>query len=485
MRVTSEMQSNQSLRFIQSNYARLAKLHEQLASGKRIQRPSDSPAEIVQIRQNSAENLRLDTHLKTIRDVGVVLQNSVDALIESRGVLTHAKDIAIEVNSAAHDAASDSAFAHQIDVVIDQMLRVGNRQLPDGRYLFGGTASHAPPFEVTAVDSAERPTDVAYRGSDQASEAVVGKEIRVGTLIPGSEVFQMRHRATTIFTGTTGARPGTGTDSAVEPGSLVVKHTLTSIAGASGVSTGTSSASGDTIIGPSGAHTLNIIDTSGTGASGTVSLNGGPPVAFTNSGADLRVTGPNGEAVFLNTTSITPGFSGTVSLTATGTMSVDGGTTSQPIDFSANQVMTDGGTGEMTNVDSTQIRRAGTDRLDYQGATDAFQALIALRDDIRNVHGLSTLDRSKALGRHIAALDRINNDVIDALGGQSVQAEYLTKLEERTADVQLDIQKATDGIEAIDVAGTIAAVQKQENLYQMSLQLTARMNSLSLADFLN
>ena len=295
----------------------------------------------------------------------------------------------------------------------------------------------------------------------------------------------MRHRATTIFTGTTGARPGTGTDSAVEPGSLVVKHTLTSIAGASGVSTGASSASGDTIIGPSGAHTLNIIDTSGTGASGTVSLNGGPPVAFTNSGADLRVTGPNGEAVFLNTTSITPGFSGPVSLTATGTMSVDGGTTSQPIDFSANQVMTDGGTGEMTNVDSTQIRRAGTDRLDYQGATDAFQALIALRDDIRNVHGLSTLDRSKALGRHIAALDRINNDVIDALGGQSVQAEYLTKLEERTADVQLDIQKATDGIEAIDVAGTIAAVQKQENLYQMSLQLTARMNSLSLADFLN
>ncbi len=485
MRITSEMQTNASVRQIQANYARLAKLEEQLSSGKRILRPSDSPAEIVQVNQNNAENLRLDSHLKTIRDAGVVLQTSVDALTESREVLTHAKDIAIEVNSAAHDAASDGAFAHQIDVVLDQMLRVGNRQLPDGRYIFGGTASNAPPFVVATTDSSQRPKDVLYRGSDQPSEAVVGKAISVGTLIPGSEVFQARHRTTTAFTGTTGARPGTGTDSASEPGTLLVKHTLTTISGASGLTTGTSSAASDTIIGPSGAHTLTIVDTSGTGASGTVSLNGGPAVAFTSTGTDFKVTGPKGEAVYLDTTAIAAGFNGTVSLAATGTLSVDGGATSQPIDFSANQIVTDGTTGEMTNVDSTQIRQASTDRLDYQGATDVFQVLIALRDDIRNTHGLSAIDRSHAIGRHIAALDRINYDVIDALGAQSVQAEYLSKLESRTADVQLNIQEATDNIEAVDVAGTIAAIQKQQTLYQMSLQLTARANSLSLADFLN
>ena len=485
MRITSEMQSHASIRQIQANYARLSKLEEQLSSGKRILRPSDSPAEIVQVNQNNAENLRLDSHLKTIRDAGVVLQTSVDALTESREVLTHAKDIAIEVNSAAHDAASDGAFAHQIDVVLDQMLRVGNRQLPDGRYLFGGTASNAPPFVVTATNSSQRPKDVDYRGSDQQSEAVVGKAISVGTLIPGSDVFQKRHRMTTDFTGTTGARPGTGTDSASKPSSLLVKHSLTTISGASGLRTGTSSAASDTIIGPSGAHTLTIVDTSRTGASGTVSLNGGPAVAFTNSGTNLRVTGPSGEAVFLNTTTIAAGYKGTVSLTATGTMSVDGGITSQAIQFNANQVVTDGATGEMTNVDSSQIRRAGAERLDYQGASDAFQVLIALRDDIRNVNGLSAIDRSQAIGRHIAALDRINNDVIETLGSQSVQAEYLSKLESRTADVQLNIQEATDNIEAVDVAGTIAAIQKQQTLYEMSLQLTARANSLSLADFLN
>lgn len=484
MRVTSEMQTQQTLRNLQMHYARMSKLQDQLASGKRIQRPSDAPADMVQILQNRAEDLRLDTHLSTIRDAGVVLQTSVDAMTEAREVLTHARDVAIDVNSGSHDPVTDNAFAHEIDVAIDRMLRVANRQLPDGRHLFGGTASGTVPFAVTSTDSASRPTAVAYRGSDQDSEAVVGKALSVGTLISGSRVFQARDRQTTVFTGSTGARPGSGTDSADVRGTLLVQHTLTTIAGASGISTGSSSAMGDTIIGPGGIHSLTINDTSGTGASGTVSLNGGPPLAFTNADTDLKVTGPNGEVIHLNTTAISPGFSGSVALTATGTLSVDGGTTSIPIDFSANQVVTDGTSGAMTNIDSSMIRQAGTEQLDYQGTADVFQILIALRDNIRNVQSLSAADRSKAFGRGIADLDRINKGVVEAMGSQSVQAEYLAKLQDRTADVQLELQKTNDNLESVDLAGTISALQKQENLYQMSLQLAARMNSLSLADFL-
>ena len=485
MRVTSEMQNQQALRFLQLNYARMTKLQDQLATGKRIQRPSDGPADMVQIMQNRAEDLRLDTHLSTIRDAGVVLQTSVDAMTEAREVLTHARDIAIEVNSAAHAPASDGAFAHEIDVTLDRMLRVANRQLPDGRYLFGGTASATAPFAVTSTDSASRPTGIAYRGSEQESEAVVSKGLSVGTLIPGSRVFQPRARETTVYLGSTGARAGSGTDSATARGTLLVQHTLTTFAGASGISAGTSSVTGDTILGPSAVHSLTITDTSGTGASGTVSLNGGPPLTFTSADTDLMVTGPQGEVVYLNTTAIAPGFNGSVDLTATGTLSVDGGATSIPIDFSANQVVTDGTSGAMTNVDSSSIRQAGTEQLDYRGTADVFQVLMALRDDIRNTQGLSATERSEAITQRIAELDRINTGVVEAIGSQSVQAGYLSKLQDRTADIQLDLQKANDDLESIDLAATITALQQQENLYEMSLQLAVRINSLSLADFLS
>src|SRR5439155_11953260 len=100
-------------------------------------------------------------------------------------------------------------------------------------------------------------------------------------------------------------------------------HTSTTYQAGSGVQTGSGSAAGDTVIGPAGAHQLTIVDTSGTGAAGTVSLDGGPAVAFTNADTNLKVSGPNGQVVFVDTTAITANFNGTVNITANGTVSVD------------------------------------------------------------------------------------------------------------------------------------------------------------------
>src|SRR5690606_13494775 len=135
-----------------------------------------------------------------------------------------------------------------------------------------------------------------------------------------ADVFQPIARGKTLFLGGTGAAPGTGTDSALGRGTLIVSHTSTTYTAGSGVAAGTSSADGDTIIGPAGAHILTIEDTSGTGAFGTVSLNGGPPVSFTNGDTNLKVIGPLDEVVYLDTTAITAGFSGDVEITADGTL---------------------------------------------------------------------------------------------------------------------------------------------------------------------
>ncbi len=485
MRVTSESQSLAVLRNIQLNNARMAKLQEQITTGKRLQRPSDGPADTVLILQNKAASTRLDTHLNAIRDASSILQTSVDALTNARDLISRAKDIAIEVNSAAHDPATDGAFANELDVAIDQLMRIANQRLPDGRYLFGGSASSTPPFVVTSTDGAARPTTISYRGSDQDSQAIVDKGASVGVLISGSQVFQTRARSTTVYTGATGARAGTGTDSATGQGTLQVRHVLTTFAGSSGVAAGVSSAAGDTVIGAAGVHSLIINDTSGTGASGTISLNGGPAIAFTNTDSDLKVVGSSGETVYLNTTAIAPGFNGSVALSATGSLSTDGGATTIPIDFSGNQSITNSHTGAVTNVDSTAIVQAGSDRLDYQGTSDAFQTLISLRDDIRNSQGMSATDRTDAISRVIAELDRVSTGVIDAIGSQSVQSEYLTKLKERTADAQLNLQKDTDSVESVDMATALSDFQQQQNLYQISLQLAVQMNSMSLADFLH
>jgi ABC-2 type transport system permease protein len=143
-------------------------------------------------------------------------------------------------------------------------------------------------------------------------------------------------------------------------GAVAVKHVLTTYAGTSGVAPGTSSARRDTVIGPAGAHKLTIKDTSGKGTAGTVSLNGAKPVNFTNTDANLKVTGPDREVVYIDTTKIAAGFNGTVDITATGTLSSDNGLSTIPIDFTEKQVVKNQVTREQIRVDSRKIRKAGT-----------------------------------------------------------------------------------------------------------------------------
>ena len=477
MRVTSESQFQTAIRNVQRNATSMSKLQDQLASGLRLRRPSDGPAEVAQLRRDKQEDARLTTHMRAIRDAADILNTSTSALTSAKEVLTRAKDIAIEASNTATDTGGAEAYAQEIDVAINQLLEIANQKLSDGRYLFAGTKSDRQPFVISASDTSKRPTRIDYVGDNQGSQVLIGPEQTISSLISG-RIFGLQQRTTTAFSGPTGAKPGSGTDSSTGQGTLLVRHSLTEYSGASGIATGTSSADQDTVIGPTGVHSLAIDN-----VAKTISLNGGTPVSFDQTESDLKITGPNGEAVFVNTTGIATGFIGTAEITASGTLSIDGGTSSVPIDFSSNQVLVDAN-GLVTNVDSSDIRRAGTDRLDYQGTEDAFQALTALRDDLRNTGNMTTTERNAALSRRLDELDRVITGVLNGLGSQGVQAEFLTQLTERTEVRQLSLKEQIDELESVDVAEAITRLTQQENLFQLSLSLITRMNQLDLSQFL-
>jgi len=484
MRVTSETQYQQALLNIKSSYSRISDLQSQISSGKRVQIASDSPTSMAQILRNNVQDARFTSDIQLIADASSKLQTGVDTLTSVQDLLTNVKSLALQANNITTSSVTNDTLAKQVDTALNQLLKLANQTLPDGSYLFGGTASTQAPFAVASKDSTGKTASVAYNGSQQSSEVIVSQSVNSTTMLSGKDVFQSRARGATAFTGTTGAAAGTGTDSATGDGTLTVQHTLTTFAGASGVSAGASSASKDTVIGPAGANSLVINDTSGNGTAGTISLNGGPAVAFTNSDSDLKVTGPAGEVVYLNTTSIAAGFNGSVALTATGTLSTDGGATSTPIDFSGNQVVTNGTTGAITNINSSQIRQAGTDQVHYQGTSDLFQTLVSLRDMIANTQGLSATDRSAALQQQISELDRSLTNVGNVIGSQSVQAQSLSSLKDHLTQLQLNLKQSTNDLQSTDTATAIVDLQQQMNLYQASLQIAAQINSLTLINFL-
>ena len=360
-RVTNSGMANRALTNAQIQLRRIDRSHRNISTGVRIHRPSDDPlAQRSVLSQRTITNrLEADlsnvTHAKTLMNVGV-----------SR--LINIKDVLVQARTIAQDGIQSSErelLGGRIEVIAEQIRESANT-LFDGHYMFGGADTLKPPFVDDGAGG------FAYQGSEYRTQTVIGVNLSIDVLYSGNEIFQNSARSPTVYQGETGAQPGTATDNGVGRATLTVRHTATSFVAGSGIANGTSATAQNTAI---GTFSLQINDTSGTGANGTISLSGGPPVNFQSTDTDLRLKGPNGEILFLDTTSITPGFSGTIQVTADGTLSVDGGQSEVPITFANNQAVSHAETGTVTYVNSQQIIQAGTEFLDYRGTSDVFATL--------------------------------------------------------------------------------------------------------------
>ncbi|MBW3539807.1 MAG: hypothetical protein KY476_06015 [Planctomycetes bacterium] len=193
MRVTPQVQINQTLRNIQRNNAELLRFQSQISSGLRLTRPSDDPIGAAEIVRNRAQTIRFDVNRENIRDAGFLIEASVDGMLDVRQLLTEATQITLEASSSSNVAASEQevneALAQQVDELLGTLLTVANTKLSDGRSLFGGTGTDRDPFVVTSADAAGRPLQIAYQGANDDARAIIARGQTVETFLAGDRVF--------------------------------------------------------------------------------------------------------------------------------------------------------------------------------------------------------------------------------------------------------------------------------------------------------
>lgn len=473
--------TNQSVYFNQQHFLELSKIQRQLSSGLKFTKPSENPIDFARV-QSITETLQgLRSDQSQINVVKSELNQSVSTLLEIQNVINRAKQISLDAFQQ-NDLDGSKNLANEVDGLILRLESLVATQV-DGGFLFSGTSTESHPVNIEQVDGLPIPV-VEYAGANQRRFVNIGGSVSISTRYPASEFLFDRSRDETLFFGNTGAKAGRGTDSGVGRSFLDVEHTLTTYSGSSGIAPGTDSVSGDTIIGQLGRHTLTINDTSGTGASGTISLNGGAEVSFTSSDTNLLITGPQGEQVYVDTTAIAAGFSGDIDIEAQGQLTIDGGKSYVPIDFSDNQVLTNQVTEHVTNIDSRDIHRAGRDHIEYSGTADLFTALYELKDDLLNQRNLGASERSEAFARRTADLDRISTLVLEAVGTQSVSLEGLNAIENRKGDHELQLEIQKSDIQSVDLAQAATDLQNRQTLIQANFASLSIVQNLSVLDFL-
>ena len=183
MRVTERMIQRTALRHLRSQLEAFAQVNEEIASGKRLQRPAEDPvaAEVALSLRAELEALRayertIDLSSGWVAATESALRSLADLVVRSRNVALRGAD--------ATNTAALAELADEAEALFEEAVSVANRRHGD-HYLFAGFQTDTEPFAV----SAGPPTTVTYAGDAGAMEREVGPGDTVQINVAGDELL--------------------------------------------------------------------------------------------------------------------------------------------------------------------------------------------------------------------------------------------------------------------------------------------------------
>lgn len=155
----------------------------QLATGSRINQPSDDPAGAAQMVVNRDQTSQADTFLRSISSVNGLLQTADSTLSSVVTALQRAISLGVEGANGTLSAADRADIASELTGIQQQLISLANTSY-QGEFIFSGTSS-AQPF----VADASSPSGVTYQGNSGVNSVQVGSTYSVKVNQPGSQIF--------------------------------------------------------------------------------------------------------------------------------------------------------------------------------------------------------------------------------------------------------------------------------------------------------
>lgn len=176
----------------------LARSQSELSTGKKLQSAADNPGAMAQVNELSAQLSASQQQVSNGNAVTSHLQLEQNALSDATTALQSARDLAIQGNNSSLTLTDRQNLVAQLQQLQQSLLAAANARDSGGNYLFGGTASSAPPF-------IQNGSAVSYLGNDQVNQVQIGPDQSVSVGDAGSSVFMNIPAGNGTFTTSVGA----------------------------------------------------------------------------------------------------------------------------------------------------------------------------------------------------------------------------------------------------------------------------------------
>ncbi|MEE3253842.1 MAG: flagellar hook-associated protein FlgL [Nitrospinota bacterium] len=180
-RVTNQAQQANSLQNIFRITEKLFKAQQEIATGKRINRPSDDPTGIrdsLLLRTNLNQS---NQYIKNIVNNRIFIEASDTSLNSINLSLIRAKELSVGELGGVASAETRNFAALEIDQLISQVFDSANTKVKN-RFIFSGTNFRVKPFSSEA-------SGAVYTGNSEAFKVGVANNVSIDFAIPGCKAL--------------------------------------------------------------------------------------------------------------------------------------------------------------------------------------------------------------------------------------------------------------------------------------------------------
>jgi flagellar hook-associated protein 3 FlgL len=156
---------------------------EQIASQKRINRPSDDPAGMGRVLDSRSQLASIEQYQENIQQGKTRLEFSEEILNLADELVQQARRIAEEKSGDGITAEERAFAAEQVKEIYDQLLQLANSKFGD-RYMFAGYQTDTAPFTRDAAYGA------TYTGDDGKFRIPIADNVEVTVDADGRNYFQ-------------------------------------------------------------------------------------------------------------------------------------------------------------------------------------------------------------------------------------------------------------------------------------------------------
>ncbi len=168
---------------VQSRQMELARLQEQLSSGRRVLRASDDPSAFTEARQMELLTNRYGQYLRSITSSSSWVDHTQDGLDRLAELFTEAYERGLRINNATFSDDDREAEAQKLEAILENVVDVMNARSGD-EYVFAGSRTTVKPF----VQDDGPPPVVNYEGNAGARERHIGRDLSMNVNVDGQRM---------------------------------------------------------------------------------------------------------------------------------------------------------------------------------------------------------------------------------------------------------------------------------------------------------